>query len=369
VAWFAYRVLSAVSQARKARGTEVAGPASKLEKSWWLLIGIPASFFATLLVVGVTYKESLISAGVWTMYRAMALPATGAVWVTAYWLYLYGVISVSRARRAIHANEPGRNAAGEALRRTVWIMGIPVLWALMLTSSSHMHVTARIVTVLGCIMLLPIVYARASSHLLPVRTLDDPEMRADIIGLAARAGISFRDVLVVEDDDDPTSTDGERNAMALGWGRSRKILITSYLIHSLAPREVLAVVAHECAHLVKHHVLKCIAVVMLLWGGIVAADAAGSHYLPSPLAALAVWMLAALGFIALRLYQRRTEAEADALAGDWVGPCDMAAALEHLLEDEPPRRRLAWLRNALATHPSKSKRLTLLRQGLPQNPT
>lgn len=82
------------------------------------------------------------------------------------------------------------------------------------------------------------------------RELEDGELRAGVEALARRCGFEPRGVQVM----DGSRRSAHGNAYFTGFGRSKRIVLFDTLLASLAPAEVLAVLAHELGHFRLRHV-------------------------------------------------------------------------------------------------------------------
>ncbi len=161
------------------------------------------------------------------------------------------------------------------------------------------------------------------------------------------------------------------NAALTGLGRSRKIIISDTLLEEFTNEEIKVVLAHELGHLVKHHVMKGIAVsaVVSLIGfyimaQIYSAYAAMMHVAIYYLGAipLLAFVMAIFGVIAMPLgnfYSRRIEHEADIFALDATGMRnEFAESMRklgklNLTPENPP----AWIEKIFFSHPSIGSRI------------
>ncbi|MEJ5295568.1 MAG: M48 family metalloprotease [Fimbriimonadales bacterium] len=157
--------------------------------------------------------------------------------------------------------------------------------------------------------------------ILPVRPLTLPEsLMGEVRRMGRELGITVRDVVVL---------DGRRvrmaNAFALSGGR---IAITDYLLAHLEPREVLAVLAHEVAHLAQRRRL------VRLWAYLLGA-AVGLTVGLAPLWErfpnwVGILLMGLLGFgmsLPLVLMRARNEREADTYAVSEYGTEALRSAL------------------------------------------
>jgi Zn-dependent protease with chaperone function len=100
--------------------------------------------------------------------------------------------------------------------------------------------------------------------------LEDEELAARLRGVADRAGVPVRHVLVA----DASRRTTKHNAYVSGLGRTRRVVIYDTLLAAGRPRELELVVAHELGHRRMRHVLKgtllgvagAVFFVVFLWG-------------------------------------------------------------------------------------------------------
>ncbi len=115
-----------------------------------------------------------------------------------------------------------------------WPVGLAVMIAALVFGTSYA----------GPVLLEPVFQRTAS--------LQDPELRGDVVQLADDAGVSVDEVLV----NDASARTTASNAYVSGLGGTKRIVIYDTLIRDAPPAEVRAVVAHELAHVARDHVLK-----------------------------------------------------------------------------------------------------------------
>ncbi|MCB0872474.1 MAG: M48 family metalloprotease [Actinobacteria bacterium] len=97
--------------------------------------------------------------------------------------------------------------------------------------------------------LAPVVIEPAFQHTKP---LDDPALEAAILRVAAREGVDARGVEIADASRRTTAV----NAYVSGIGPSRRIVLYDTLVDGLPRDEVVAVAAHELAHVEHAHVVK-----------------------------------------------------------------------------------------------------------------
>jgi STE24 endopeptidase len=193
--------------------------------------------------------------------------------------------------------------------------------------------------------------------------LPEGEPRAQILDLAARAGVKVGEVYSVDASRRTTAA----NAYVAGLGPTKRVVLFDTLLDRYRRDEVLVVVAHELAHVRHRDVIRGV-----LYGAIVAAPAAlatqrlgwaisrrrtGAAALPG-LALAAAVAAAPAGLLGNRL-SRALERRADAFSVRLSGrpeafiSFERAIALQNVADLDPP----AWVTRLLASHPSTAQRI------------
>jgi STE24 endopeptidase len=195
------------------------------------------------------------------------------------------------------------------------------------------------------------------------------EVRDALVDLAARAGTAIRSCVVI----DQSRRSRAANAAVVGMGRTRRIVVTDTLLAGgYDTREVVAILAHELGHHVRHDVPWAVVIEGAILGAclftaeVVRAAVAGPTGLdgPADLAGLPVVALAAGACLVATTpvrsgISRWREARADAfgvrLTGDaaaWVATL-RRLAVQNLAEVDP-HPVVEW---ATYSHPSIRRRL------------
>jgi STE24 endopeptidase len=203
------------------------------------------------------------------------------------------------------------------------------------------------------------------------RALARPALTVRLTGLARHAGVEVRRIEEIRADGATVT------ALVTGFGRSRRIFLSSELVRDWNDDEIAVVVAHEIAHQVHHDLARTLAI-----DAVIIAAALGVAGLViarvSPLMDWTSWAahfdLAALpltGAVAFAAWvvatplrhaeSRRQERLADAMALVLTGGADaFGAALRRLgerrLAEEHPSALTRWLYHR---HPSVSERLAM----------
>lgn len=213
---------------------------------------------------------------------------------------------------------------------------------------------------------LATLFVFVSPYLTPAtHHLDDPALLADARALERSDGIGRVRIDVQEVSDQTTAP----NAMAIGLGPTRRIVLWDTLVDGFPRREVRVMLAHELGHLSRHHLPKGIA-----WYALFALPGAyliarltrrrGGMGDPAavPLSLLVLVVLQLVALPVQNVISRRIEAEAD-----WVAlraTRDPAAArsafhrlaVEAVAQPRPP----AWAYVVLDNHPTIQQRLAMV---------
>jgi Zn-dependent protease with chaperone function len=195
------------------------------------------------------------------------------------------------------------------------------------------------------------------------RPLDDEQLATELRGLAARAGVPVREVLVA----DASRRTTKVNAYVSGLGRTRRVVLYDTLLAAAGEPELKVVVAHELGHRRDRHVVKgtllgmggAAAAVLVLRVVLGTAGVASPRELPVVLLVLAGLELAALapGAALSRRWERAADTAALELTGDLAAFERVQAELArtNLADLDPPR--LVYL--LLFSHPTPGERLAL----------
>jgi STE24 endopeptidase len=236
-------------------------------------------------------------------------------------------------------------------RRAWWVVAAPALVAVFLLFG----------------LLQP--YLIPDQH--PVR---NQAIAADAEKLAAAEGIPGTTVRV----QDTHNLGGSPNAEATGLGPTQRVILWDTLIERFPRPEVRVVLAHEFAHLSRHHLWKGFGFMALLALPIAlvvafATRRRGGLYEPAAVP-LAIFVVAALLFVTLPLqtaFTRRLETEADWVA---LNTTHAPGAMTHLFErlgrlsraePDPP----GWDRFLFGDHPSIIQRIEMAQAWRERNPS
>ena len=192
--------------------------------------------------------------------------------------------------------------------------------------------------------------------------LADERLAAELHGLAERAGVPVRDVLVA----DASRRTTKVNAYVSGLGKTRRVVVYDTLLEAADDGELKLIVAHELGHRRERHVVKltlgamaAAAIwVVLLWA-LLGARIASPRELPLVLlVSIGLRLVAAAPVAALfRSWERVADRYSLELTRDLPAfeRAHMSLARKNLGDLAPPR--LAYL--LLFTHPTAPERLAL----------
>ena len=204
------------------------------------------------------------------------------------------------------------------------------------------------------------------------RRLDREDLRGRIIKLAGKMRVPILDVFEI----DFSKKTNKSNAAFIGWGKSRRVILTDTLSGNYSDDEIEAILAHEFAHYKLMHLIKLTALnflgtittfyLIFKTGGYLAGFF-GVRSL-SDIASLAViiFYLVAFDIVTRPLhnyFSRRMEKNADMLAlkitrgkDAFISMMDKLASQN--LADRDPRR---WIKFFFFDHPSIAERIELAR--------
>ncbi len=222
-----------------------------------------------------------------------------------------------------------------------------------------------ILTNLAPVLILPLFFK--------TKPLDDSELRQRLLSLAERSQTKVRDIFQVNF----SSKTSAGNAMLMGWGNTRRVVISDTMLQSYAPEEIEVVMAHELGHHRHGDIVRLIvvqSVLMLL--GFYLVNLVLNRAVPglnfegiSDIAALPLLALVLAAFTVVlsplaNAYNRRLEAAADRYSLAVTANPDAFAAMltkltdQNLSESEPSR----WSELLFYDHPPYSKRLELAKR-------
>jgi Zn-dependent protease with chaperone function len=254
----------------------------------------------------------------------------------------------------------------ERLRQAFWgpaLVWLPLLFgwafidALTHKSSAREVVLWIAAAVVGFLVALD---GRNRAWNLKPRALTVGELRDRIFALAAKAGMQLSQIFLL-----PLAQSREANALINV--KTRVVLLTDHLLHSLSKREVDAIVAHELGHLRKPSPGKILdgllgVLVCLTWGSVFAAGMYATEFRWwSAVPLVSVLCLVVVSTWRSRRWERIADAEAVTLTGDAEALITALLAIAKL--NGHPLRWSRWEEHVI-THPSTLRRIeAIARQG------
>jgi STE24 endopeptidase len=197
------------------------------------------------------------------------------------------------------------------------------------------------------------------------KPVEDEELVADLRGVAERAGVPVRDVLVA----DASRRTTKSNAYVSGFGATRRVVVFDTMLNRAQPGELRAVLAHELAHRRYRDVLNftliavaaAIGAVVVLW--LILGDEAADPR-TFPLILLVLQLVQPPLFALLAAVSRRWEYRADRFALRVTrDPAALESAFRSLVEtnvaDLDPPKLVYYL---TYTHPTVPERLEAIRR-------
>jgi STE24 endopeptidase len=250
--------------------------------------------------------------------------------------------------------KPKRTTQG---RYVAMAAGPAALWAVALGVGGTSGSVGRLIALAVYLGFVLLVWPSILVHILPTRPASD-ELQAHFEALCRREHTKIRGIRILK-----AKRNKVANAMLLGVGRFRYVLITDYLLDNTDPEALDGVVLHEIGHAKQHHLLKKLGafvgamfVLFGVFGGIVAL----TH--PSPaIAAIGVAALVLMSVIVVNgVVGIRLETKADDFAASVVGPDAMRRGLDTLAQLNTAKRRTGPVWNLVTQHPGIAQRVERL---------
>jgi STE24 endopeptidase len=221
-------------------------------------------------------------------------------------------------------------------------------------------VASALITVLAPLFLVPLFFT--------MKPLADDELKERLEALAERAKVAVGGIYVIEFSAKGTMA----NAALMGWGQTRRVVLSDTLLKAYSPEEIEVIMAHEIAHHRHNDIYRlfvvraAILLVTFFFTGLIFEAAVASLGF-SGISDVAALPLLALIFGGLNLltsplasgYSRRIEAAADSYALELTGDARsfinaMTRLTDQNLGEAAPSR---WVENLLYDHPSYASRV------------
>ena len=327
--------------------------------------------FGTLAVIPVAFlgglyalPELVLAETVPSFTRSELMTRTGAILAGLLAFLVPSVattIGIWPVYRRLRGIEPNRREAARKFARALLFFVPMLLWFTTVGLLPDGNPALR----LGALLALLVLFTLAVWPLVIVRAADtyelEPALRERLLALCREHGFRVRDVRAIR-----SRWQKQANAAIVGPTLPfRYILVSDYLIDTLGPDEIEAVVAHEIAHGKRHHLLAKIGAslgaLVLLTGALVAF----AHVVeidPLVLAIVTPLMLVAVAIGIQSALSLRQELSADAYAAETVGGEAMIRALDKLASLNMTKRRTGFVWNLLTQHPAIEDRIGALRK-------
>lgn len=204
--------------------------------------------------------------------------------------------------------------------------------------------------------------------------LEDGEVAERLNALLARTGFNSKGVFVM----DGSRRSAHGNAYFTGFGKNKRIVFFDTLLKHLTPAQVEAVLAHELGHFKRKHIVKgmALSMVMTLSGFIVLAWLMTQEWFytalgvsqPSTYMALVLFMLVSPAFTffigpIMAWWSRKHEFEADEFAAQQSSGTELIAALVGLYKENASTLTPdPWYSAFYDSHPPAAIRIAHLQQ-------
>lgn len=322
---------------------------SGFSRSAAAVLRFPAPLSAAALFAAILLSYAVVTLPA-SYYRGFALPHRYGLGTQRVGAWL-----AERGRRWLLASLMGSAITAFAYRA---MEAFPDLW--WLPAGALVLSVTVVLNLLAPVAIMPLFF-RCS----PVR---DEELSRRLTGLARRAGTKILGVFTIDQSRRSTTA----NAMLIGLGRARRIVLSDTLSHSYNPQEIETIMAHELGHHMHHDIPRLITLqsalglIGFLVGHLVLRAAAGQLGLhaASDVAGLPLLVLTLMVFwLAMGpftgAYIRRLERMADACALRLTGDAGAFISLmtklanQNLNEADPGR----WAKLLFYDHPPYRERV------------
>jgi STE24 endopeptidase len=242
----------------------------------------------------------------------------------------------------------------------LFLQEFPQTWWLL--AFAFVVLVSVILTNLAPVLILPFFFK--------TKPLDDSELRRRLLNLAERAQTKVRGIFEIKF----SSKTSAGNAMLMGWGNTRRIVISDTMLQRYSPEEIEVVMAHELGHHRHGDIIKLIAVqsALILLGfylvnlvlsrAVLGLDFEGiSDIAALPLLALVLAAFTVVLSPLANAYNRHLEEAADRYSLATTKNPDAFAAMltkltdQNLSESKPSR----WVELLFYDHPPYYKRVEL----------
>ena len=259
---------------------------------------------------------------------------------------------------------------GVLLGLALSLAGVEAVYFILRDQPSHWWIYASLafitfviaLTKLAPVVLLPLFFK--------FKRVDNPDLESRVAQLARRTNTTVCGIFEWS----LSEKTRKANAAVVGWGNTRRIIVSDTLLQNFTGEEIEVIMAHELCHHVKNHIWQSLAIQsgLTFVGFYVAAralpaltKALGFRGIADianlPLLALLMMALSLLGMPLKNFFSRRLETAADLYALDVTGDAlAFVSSMEKLadinLANKNPNKIVEFL---FYSHPSVEKRITL----------
>jgi STE24 endopeptidase len=267
---------------------------------------------------------------------------------------------------------------GMAIGIPLSIVGVEIIYGLLGSSPAHWWLYASLIFVAFVVLMTNL----APVVLLPLffkfRPVENQDLQTRVDRLARRTNTAVCGIF--------EWALGEKtrkaNAAVVGWGNTRRIIVSDTLLENFSGEEIEVIMAHELCHHVKNHIWQGLALQSLLtFGGFYAAyrilPSFSAHFgirniadvADLPLLALVMSALSVLILPLVNYFSRHLETQADLYALDITGDAlAFVSSMEKLadinLANKTPNRIIEFL---FYSHPCVEDRIKLAADRVGQN--
>jgi STE24 endopeptidase len=250
------------------------------------------------------------------------------------------------------------------------IVAVEVIYQLLRSHPTYWWIYAS----LAFITLVVVMTNLAPVLLLPLffkfKPVESPDLQKRVDRLVRRTGAAVCGIFEWSLGDKTRKA----NAAVVGWGNTRRIIVSDTLVQNFSGEEIEVIMAHELCHHVKHHIWQGIALQSVLtFAALYAADRVLgplsqpfgfrgiSDVANLPLLALVITLLSLLVLPAVNYFSRRLETQADLYALDVTGDAlAFVSSMEKLAElnlaNKTPNKIIEFI---FYSHPSVEDRIKL----------
>jgi Zn-dependent protease with chaperone function len=267
---------------------------------------------------------------------------------------------------------------GMAVGIPLSIAGVEIVYGLLGSSPAHWWLYASLIFVAFVVLMTNLAPVLLLPLFFKFRPVENEDLQTRVDRLARRTNTAVCGIF--------EWALGEKtrkaNAAVVGWGNTRRIIVSDTLLENFSGEEIEVIMAHELCHHVKNHIWQGLALQSLLtFAGFYAAyrilPSFSAHFgmrnvadiADLPLLALVMSVLSVLLLPLVNYFSRHLETEADLYALDITGDAlAFVSSMEKLadinLANKTPNRIIEFL---FYSHPCVEDRIKLAADRVGQN--